>query len=129
MERLGSDLEEETPLVARGHCVERVAALAQEPYEHVETTGAAFGISSSPDIGREFHHLFQFGEVHPTPMQHDGVVSVEAVGRGGQLAQPALDSGFTGQEAALELPEVRAESQVQARGLDLIVPNGNQSLD
>ena len=117
------DLEVEVAGVTRGHLVEAVAAVGDDPGEDVEAAGRALGVGLAGHARRQGQALLQRDEVRPVGLEHGALpVEVELVDH--VVLHPLGHGVPPGQEAAPDAVGHLAEAQVEAGGLDVLPRDG-----
>ena len=119
-ERLRADLGVERAVIAGRDAVEAAGLVGDHAGEHVEPSGRAFRIGGRGDVVRERQALDQRHDVDAVGLQH------RAVGERDLVQLEILDALGDGgvrprQEARAHAEGGRAEPQVEARGLDLVL--------
>ena len=116
-EAAGDDLEPQRACVAGWAGLETVGAVGQQAGEDVETTGRTLGVGADPVRQRLVDPLEEWDEVALAALEDGTVAQVDRVLL--RLLEALLNSGRLRQESCPDAPGGGAESEVEARGLDL----------
>ena len=114
-----ANLGEERPRIAFLDAVETVLTVGDQPGEHVEPPGRAFRIGETGDGRAELELLDERHEIDAARLQHRPLGQIDLVKF--QLGEFVANRGVgAGQEARPDAVSDLAQSQIEARGLDLI---------
>ena len=114
-----ANLGEERPRIAFLDAVETVLTVGDQPGEHVEPPGRAFRIGETGDGRAELELLDERHEIDAARLQHRPLGQIDLMEF--QFGELVANRGVgTGQKTRPDAVSDLAQSQIEARGLDLI---------